>query len=195
MLLTIAKITTLGAWFIFWTFILILKIINKAEVEPQFTGKSGKFSTSVIIIFFTLLYSLLWTNGSLAGNYLPANWVLALSFLGFITLIGGLSLAIWSVWTLGSSWSVSTAAPINLPLKQTGPYSFLRHPVYLAYLLIWLGSVLMFINPFGLLLGIFILIPALKIRVKTEEQNLLSIYGNAYKKYQVRTGNLFPKIW
>lgn len=194
MTLIFAKISTLCTWIIFWIFILITKIVNRTGNEQKFIGKSGSISTITIVLFFTVLYTLMWTDETSIKDSLTENWLIFLTFFGFIILMAGLALGIWSVWTLGKSWSASTAAPKNIRLIQNGPYSLVRHPIYLSQMLIWLGSVIMFFNPSGFLLGIAILIPTLKIRVNTEEKNLLVIYDDIYKKYCLRTGSFLPKI-
>lgn len=193
MTLTLAKISTLCAWAIFWVFIAIIKISNRTKSEQKFTGKSGTISTITIVLFFTILYTIMWTDGTSIKNHLTEGWLIFMTFFGFIILAAGSTLGIWSAWILGRAWSASTAAPTNIALIQSGPYSLIRHPVYLSQILIWLGSVMMFLNPLGFLLGITILLPMLKIRADQEEENLLSIYGDIYEDYRLRAGGFFPK--
>src|SRR5262249_44222898 len=79
-------------------------------------------------------------------------------------------------------------------LIESGPYRLVRHPVYVGYLALLLGSGLASLNvclwllwPVSLL-GIF-------IQAAAEEQLLGERFGRDYQRYVQRTGRLFPRFW
>jgi protein-S-isoprenylcysteine O-methyltransferase Ste14 len=84
------------------------------------------------------------------------------------------------------------AAPAAL--KTAGPYRFVRHPIYAAYLLAWLAGVLVTGQAWLLaapaLMGAFYRRAALD-----EERSLLSgPLGAEYLAYRGRTGMFLPRL-
>lgn len=75
-----------------------------------------------------------------------------------------------------------------------GPYRWIRHPIYAAFLLI-LGSPLL-ISANWFVGGLWIAMTGLDIasRIRTEEAMMLGQFGEQYQAYMRRTGRLFPRI-
>ncbi len=57
---------------------------------------------------------------------------------GLILFALGLGLRIWSMVTLGDRWNTRVYVLPQAPLVATGPYRFLRHPIYIG---VWLELV------------------------------------------------------
>ena len=60
----------------------------------------------------------------------PAALVLALC--GCLLALAGAALVLWSRAELGSAWSLVPTADQGTGLVTTGPYRFVRHPIYLG---------------------------------------------------------------
>ena len=77
----------------------------------------------------------------------------------------------------------------------TGPYAYVRHPMYACFLLLAIGTLLLTAN--WVMGGSFLLLILLVIIVRTsiEEAALEKAYGEEYKKYKAKTGALFPRIF
>ena len=78
-------------------------------------------------------------------------------------------------------------------LVKEGPYSRLRHPIYLAYLLMQISVLLLTSNWFIGLCGIGIIISVIAIRVPEEERLLVEQFGDEYREYMKRTWR-FPRL-
>jgi protein-S-isoprenylcysteine O-methyltransferase Ste14 len=78
-------------------------------------------------------------------------------------------------------------------VKTDGAFAMVRHPLYLASLLTYLGLSLSTLSLISLLLlvGIFIFYNYI---AGYEEQILLEKYGEEYHRYQVKTGKWLPRI-
>jgi protein-S-isoprenylcysteine O-methyltransferase Ste14 len=116
------------------------------------------------------------------------RWIgIGIALLGFVLLQ-------WAQNTLGKNWSDTPRMIKEQALVTSGPYQFIRHPIYTAFLLI-LGSTL-FISanwPVGLAwVGMTVL--EIISRVKFEETLLLEYFGDQYRDYMKRTGRLLPKL-
>jgi protein-S-isoprenylcysteine O-methyltransferase Ste14 len=106
----------------------------------------------------------------------------------------GFSLLQWAQHTLGKNWSDTPRMIKEQSLITSGPYHFVRHPIYTAFLLI-LGSTL-FVSANWLVgftwLGMTLL--ELASRIRFEEGLMLEYFGNEYREYMERTGRLLPKL-
>jgi protein-S-isoprenylcysteine O-methyltransferase Ste14 len=103
--------------------------------------------------------------------------------------LAGTVLAFWSAWYLGRSFSL---LPQARTLVTTGPYRFVRHPIYLGGLLITIGEVWLRFS--ALTLGLNLLFVAAQIvRLRYEEQILERTFPE-YAAYRARTSAIVPGI-
>lgn len=119
------------------------------------------------------------------------DWV---RWLGVCMAATGFALLQWSQTILGKSWSDTPRIMIGQQLVTEGPYRWIRHPIYTAFLLI-LGSPLLISG--NLVVGLSWLgMTAMDIRgsVDYEEAALRDHFGTAYQEYKNRTGALLPRF-
>ena len=79
-------------------------------------------------------------------------------------------------------------------LVTTGPYRWVRHPMYAA---IWLWSLaqgLMLANWLAGWAAVATLAPLYWIRTPREERMMIAQFGDAYRDYMTRTGRLVPRF-
>lgn len=74
-------------------------------------------------------------------------------------------------------------------LIRTGPYRWIRHPIYTAFLGVFLGSSLVSYRGLGLV-GLAIACCAYLRKIRIEERYLQSAFGPEYEAYRRRTGAL-----
>ena len=79
-------------------------------------------------------------------------------------------------------------------LIESGPYRFVRHPVYAGYLALLLGSGVASLNVCLWLLWPVSLLGIL-IQAASEEQLLGARFGGDYERYVRRIGRLIPRCW
>ncbi|MDP3797868.1 MAG: isoprenylcysteine carboxylmethyltransferase family protein [Polaromonas sp.] len=95
-------------------------------------------------------------------------------------------------WLLSSAWSVLYHAQRRGALATTGPYARIRHPQYVAFVLIMLGF--LFQWPTLLTLLMFpILLAMYGHLAATEEAEMHAQFGDAYERYVLRTPRFFPR--
>ena len=106
----------------------------------------------------------------------------------------GFALLQWSQNTLGENWSDTPRMIQEQSLVTSGPYRFIRHPIYTAFLLI-LGSTLL-ISGNWLIGFAWIGMTVLEVvsRIDFEENLMLEYFGEPYREYMKRTGRLLPKL-
>ena len=77
---------------------------------------------------------------------------------------------------------------------MTGVYAIVRHPMYLAVMILFAFSPLA-LGSYWAMISVLLLIPLLVVRIKGEEKELLENL-EGYKEYVMKTRyRLFPRIW
>ena len=117
----------------------------------------------------------------------------------------GLGLGIFAIWL--NAWSHKTLSQklgadfdpamrlLNVPALVTeGPYAWMRHPIYLAFLLMQIAVLFLTSNWVIGLSGLAIIISVIAIRVPEEEKRLIEHFGEQYKNYMKHSGSLLPKL-
>jgi protein-S-isoprenylcysteine O-methyltransferase Ste14 len=79
-------------------------------------------------------------------------------------------------------------------LVETGPYRWIRHPIYTGILLAFAGSALARAEWRGLL-ALLIATAALARKIRIEERWLTELFGARYQDYSRRSWALFPGLW
>ena len=118
----------------------------------------------------------------------------SLRWMGVIPAAAGFGLLQWSHGALREQWSDTPRTTRGQTLVVHGPYRWIRHPIYAAFLLILSAPLLIAGNWF--LGGCFIAMTALDVhrRIRYEEETLRSQFGPEYAEYVARTGLLFPRF-
>ena len=75
---------------------------------------------------------------------------------------------------------------------STGLFSYIRHPVYLGALLIYIGLLVFLLSPLAILvfIAIFILYDWL---AQDEEARMLEVFGKRYEDYRLKTPKWLPR--
>jgi protein-S-isoprenylcysteine O-methyltransferase Ste14 len=97
--------------------------------------------------------------------------------------------------TRGSRLNGCFAADEPLQLIRRGPYRFIRHPFYAAYLLTWFAGAIA--TGSALLLATCAVMLALYIGVALSEESRFDASGfhDQYEAYRSTTGMFFPAFW
>ncbi|WP_137895353.1 isoprenylcysteine carboxylmethyltransferase family protein [Ramlibacter sp. 2FC] len=94
-------------------------------------------------------------------------------------------------WLLSSAWHVLYHAQRHGILATTGPYARIRHPQYLAFVLILLGFLLQWPTLLTLLMLPVLLFMYARLAM-TEETEMRAQFGEAYERYTRRTPRFIP---
>lgn len=93
---------------------------------------------------------------------------------------------------LGRAWSVLYEAQRTGQVAASGPYAVIRHPQYVAFVLIMIGFLLQW--PTILTLVMFPILITMYVRLaRREERESIAYFGDAYAAYVAQTPAFFPR--
>jgi protein-S-isoprenylcysteine O-methyltransferase Ste14 len=118
---------------------------------------------------------------------------LILGWAGALLTAIGIGFAIWARVNLGRNWSSRPTVKEQHELVTTGPYAYVRHPIYSGIMLAALGTALV-TSIFGICMLIFISI-FFALRMNKEEKIMLELFPEQYPEYQKQTKRLVPFVW
>jgi len=113
---------------------------------------------------------------------------------GGTTLMLYLVLFAWAHIALGRHWSGLLEIHQDHVLVTHGPYRYIRHPMYCAFFLMGIGSLLLSANWF--ISGLYLLAATSLYfdRLAPEEEMMIERFGDSYRDYMKRTGRLVPRF-
>lgn len=101
----------------------------------------------------------------------------------------------WIFRNIGRNISETVLTKSDHELVTSGPYKWVRHPLYASALLLLFSLSLIAANWFIFLYCVVGLVVFRIVVIPAEEQQLITAFGEDYKRYQRHTGALTPKIF
>jgi protein-S-isoprenylcysteine O-methyltransferase Ste14 len=131
----------------------------------------------------------IWFDWSRIPNY-PRG----LQWTGSVLGISSIALFIFVHIHLGKNFSSKLAIYEDHKLIKTGPYKFVRHPMYTAFIMLHNAIFLITANWFFGIIWIGGITILILLRVRREEKMLISVFGEEYESYIDNTGSLLPNL-
>jgi protein-S-isoprenylcysteine O-methyltransferase Ste14 len=99
----------------------------------------------------------------------------------------------WIFSNLGTNVTPTVVTRTRAHLVASGPYRWIRHPLYVMGLIGFLGFALLAENWFIALTAVLVFV-VLVVRTRKEEAKLIEKFGDEYREYMKHTGAFLPKI-
>jgi len=175
-------------WIAFFTY---WGIASKNEAP---TSKKEPPASTVFHQFFLgiALLLLLMPIPGLFGRFLPESYFLV--GLGAAIQAGFILLAVWARRHLGRNWSAEVRIAVDHELVRTGPYQYLRHPIYTSMLGMFLGTAISS-GELHSLVAVVILSTLYWRKTRLEERILQDTFGREYDIYRRGTWALVPLVF
>ncbi|NOY27894.1 MAG: isoprenylcysteine carboxylmethyltransferase family protein [Oligoflexia bacterium] len=117
-----------------------------------------------------------------------------LRVVGVALCVGGVALFWWVHATLGENFSPRLDMRPGHTLVTTGPYRWVRHPMYTTNLLLVPGWGLLTGNALVFVLPAVALVVMLAVRLPDEESMLAERFGDEWRVWAAQTGRLLPRL-
>ncbi len=150
----------------------------------------------IVLVYTMIVFVLIW---SLFPILIPAYTQIILVNLPVVRWIG---VAICIAMILGMTWvgiHLDRQVSGTLEIKEghtmvtSGPYTYIRHPMYLVYFIFNIGLFLITLNLILLVIVLFGLL-VIASRMRVEEEMMIEQFGDRYREYMEQTGRLFPRV-
>lgn len=172
---------------IYWT--LSALRVKQTKVQEDLGGRL--FHIGVMALAFFLLFSHRLDIGFLGSRFaLERAW---LRMSGIVLTFIGAGIAIWARYSLGQYWSARVTLKIDHQLIRSGPYVWVRHPLYSGLLLAMAGSALV-AGEWRAVLGVLVGLAEFSRKAAKEEALLAGEFGEQYLEYRRYTGFLMPRF-
>lgn len=134
-----------------------------------------------------------WIAAPGASWLVPLAPSLPVRIAGLALAALGVALARWTFASLGDAITDTVVVRPGFALVTTGPYRWIRHPLYAATALASGGLVIA--SGSGLLATLALATAVLlAIRTRREERHLLERYGGDYRAWRARTPAIVPDL-
>ncbi len=185
-------------WFlILWLPFVALRLYWhwRSERERRSPRTEG-WPIHVLRAFFLLWFGALTAWLLDPSRFAFARWDLpsGVRWLGAGLFAAGELLVYFVHRALGSNFTGKLSVREGHALIESGPYRWVRHPMYTAFAVMMVGMLLLSAN---LLLGLPLLLGlaiVLLLRTPREEAMMLDQFGERYRSYMARTGRYLPKL-
>ncbi len=173
------------AFFAYWS----AAAKNSGVAKSSESQRSRSVHELLLNVGLLLLFVPVW---GLAGYFLPHARFLTLAGLGVQAAF--FLLAWWSRRHLGRNWSTKVRIAEEHELVRSGPYRFVRHPIYTAMLGMSVGTTIVS-GQYHSLLGFLIIAIAYWRKIRIEEAALREAFAAEYDEYRRKSWALVPLIF
>lgn len=200
-----------GLWSLVIINSLVFILFAFSFAKPQSTRDWRSFGafSAFIVALFTEMYGFPLTiyllSGWLSSKYPGVDWLshdaghlLEMLFgwksnphFGPFHILSALFI-LAGFWLLSAAWRVLYRAQRRNSVATDGPYSHIRHPQYVAFVLIMFGFLLQW--PTLLTIVMFPILLTIYMRLaRREERDSLAAFGEAYRAYMEKTPAFIPR--
>lgn len=179
-----------GAWAVF-----VVYWIVAARTQSKTRKKEPGIERLIHVLWLAGAYFLLADGdlpvGPLNNQFLPHRLWIAL--LGAALVVVGIGFAIWARRHLGKNWSAEVTIREEHKLIRSGPYKYIRHPIYTGLLAAVLGTAIL-VGEYRALVSLAIFVIGWTLKAKKEEGFLALEFGPAFEEHKRLTGFFLPPL-
>ena len=103
-------------------------------------------------------------------------------------------LFVWASRTMGRNWSIVARTRGDHALVTSGPFAWIRHPIYTAMFLMMIALAIGLGHVARLIIAVPVYALGTAIRVRIEERLLRTAFGSAYEEYAKRVKRFIPGV-
>jgi protein-S-isoprenylcysteine O-methyltransferase Ste14 len=165
-----------------WLVLGVIWLIAGVAAKPGSRGRRSWLS-AVLVMAVVVLLRVLKPGGLVVRSPI-------LVYPGGVVFAIGLALALWARLAIGRNWGMPKTLKDEPELVTSGPYRFVRHPIYTGFLLAMLGSALA--TSLYWLIVLVIIGGYFVHSARVEERLMTASFPDTYPGYRERTKMLIP---
>lgn len=180
-------------WVCFWVYWLAMASTSKRNVHHNGSSSAARFSYLIGLRIALAVIAVLTVDHFLKNHTTRVTSDMLVQILGLLLFVIGLGLAIWARRYLGKNWGMPMSEKEDPELVTTGPYSFIRHPIYTGILLAAFGSILS-VSLYWVI--VFIICAVYFVYSATVEEKIMAkTFPKTYPDYKKKTKMLIPFLF
>jgi protein-S-isoprenylcysteine O-methyltransferase Ste14 len=117
----------------------------------------------------------------------------AARLVGLLVLYLGMALFAWAAFHLKDGIHGLVEPRSDVDVVNTGPYSVIRHPIYVAMFIALIGAAIVSRSIVGIASTLLVFLPAEIHRARLEERALADAFPELWKEHASRTGFFLPR--
>jgi protein-S-isoprenylcysteine O-methyltransferase Ste14 len=189
-----------------WALWVLIWLITGLRTKPTIRQESAATRFAYLLPIFASILLFAFAKRSHLGQALnaagpPLSWLFArfirfypgVVWIGAPLVLVGLLFATWARFHLGANWSSTVTLKEDHELIRTGPYRFVRHPIYTGILLAVAGSACA-IGQWRGVLAFALTLGGLLYKSQVEERLMLATFGDTYRRYRSEVKRLIPFV-
>jgi protein-S-isoprenylcysteine O-methyltransferase Ste14 len=187
------RVLVLVLWLAFIVCWLVLAQFNKKTSTGTRVWAGWRLRLAIAIGVFILVR---FRRHAVVGFFTSANRTLlphpsiALQWAGVGLCLAGFGFAVWARVHIGRNWGMPMTLREGHELVTSGPYAYVRHPIYSGLMLAMLGAA--FTAGLLWLLALVLYFTYFIFAARSEEKTMLTQFPDAYSAYRRRTKMLIP---
>ncbi|MGA9367369.1 MAG: isoprenylcysteine carboxylmethyltransferase family protein [Steroidobacteraceae bacterium] len=175
--------------------LLLAQFNKKASTStPVWAGWRLRFLIAVaVFILVRFRRHAVVSHVAAIGRTLPFHAGITEQWLGVGLCLAGFGFAVWARVHIGRNWGMPMSLREGHELVTSGPYAYVRHPIYSGLTLAMIGSavtagpLLLVVAPLYFAYFLF--------SARSEEKTMLAQFPDAYPAYRRRTKMLIPFVF
>jgi protein-S-isoprenylcysteine O-methyltransferase Ste14 len=175
------------AWGLYWW--IASRGVKRAARQESFASRAAHLGPLGIA---GVLLATPFVPGLLGERWASATETVYM--VGAALVAAGLFFTVSARIALGGNWSATVTLKQDHEIVRSGPYRWIRHPIYTGLLLAFLGSAIA-LGEWRGLLALFIAAAALWRKSRIEERWLEDLFGAAHADYRRSTWALIPFLF
>jgi protein-S-isoprenylcysteine O-methyltransferase Ste14 len=177
-------------WIVFGILWLVWGLRTKPTQLRESLGSRFSYVVATVAAYYAMFSSQI-PMGWMHVCIIPREpWIEAF---GIALTLAGLVFAVWARAYLGGNWSSNVTVKVGHQLVRTGPYRWVRHPIYSGLILAMIGTALNRRTVRGLV-AVVLLWTGFTIKSRIEERFMEATFGPEYDEYRRGTGAMVPRL-
>lgn len=183
------KAIVLGSFFLYTTAFVVIQQLVGRRVHAGNISRANypRFELFRFVAMSLVLIGLLTMSNLEKPSFMAIRWM------GIVICVGGLVLSMTAQYHLGKYWVGGVALHKRHQLICTGPYRYVRHPLYSGMIVSAIGLCLVTLNVFyGA--GCLLFAGAYALRIPYEDHLLEKKFKKRFQAYAQSTGAIVPRF-
>lgn len=175
-----------------WAVFLIVWIATAVGTKRSTSGWGGIIWRVIFVVAIFAFFQGPLARWITSYDFAPES-APGFALAGDVIAALGVAFAVWARFNLGRNWGMPMSTQEGSELVTSGPYAYVRHPIYTGVILALVGTALL-LGPLWIALPLAYAAYFVFSAVQ-EEKRMMREFPDAYPSYRARTKFLIPFVW